>query len=57
MGVEMGSSGVDVGFLLIGNFVRVPFGIVTLDATFILFAMGWSSLESSSIISLLLGGA
>ena len=60
MGVGMGFLGMDtglaVGFLLIGNLVLIPLGIVTLDATFILLAMCWSSSESLSIISLLLGG-
>ena len=45
------------GFLVMGNFVLVPFGMLTMDATFILLAMSWSSSESSSIISLHFGMA
>ena len=57
----MGTLGMDaslvLGFLLMGNFVLIPLGNVTSDATFILFEMGWSSSESSSIINLLFGRA
>ena len=28
------------GFLVMGSFVRVPFGMLAMDATFILLAMG-----------------
>ena len=59
--VGRGSLGMDTsleeGFLVMGSFVLVPFGMLAMDATFILLAMGWSSLESSSIMSLRFGMA
>ena len=59
--VGRGSLGMDAsleeGFLVMGNFVLVPFGMLTMDATFILLAMGWSLSESSSIMSLCFGMA